>query len=179
MICPEGRIAVDCAFEVDPGLADLPRLGVTMTLPDELPRRSQGSGAARWNPTSTAIAPPGSGRFAATRHLATYVPYAMPQEHGNKTELRWIELASAHAAVRFTPGAPCEGSATRFAPKDLFAAKHTTDLPPRAAVRVNLDVAQRGLGTASCGPDTLDRYRIGPGEHRLAFKIEVRGDDGG
>jgi beta-galactosidase len=39
-------------------------------------------------------------------------------------------------------------------------------------VLVSLDVAQRGLGAASCGPDTLDRYRIGPGEYELTFDIE-------
>jgi len=112
------------------------------------------------------------GRFAGTV-TDQYVPYAMPQEHGNKTELRWIEAASPHAAVRFTPSALCDGSLSRFAPEDLFAATHTTDLTPRAEVRVNLDVAQRGLGTASCGPDTLDRYKIGAGDHRLSFEIAV------
>jgi beta-galactosidase len=97
----------------------------------------------------------------------------MPQEHGNKTELRWIEAISPQVAVRFTPSTACEGSLSRFAPEDLFAATHTTDLRPRAEVRVNLDVAQRGLGTASCGPDTLERYRIGAGDHRLCFEIAI------
>jgi beta-galactosidase len=45
-------------------------------------------------------------------------------------------------------------------------------------VRVNLDVAQRGLGTASCGPDTLERYRIGAGDHRLRFEISVSDQTG-
>ena len=75
--------------------------------------------------------------------------------------------------MRFTASAPCEGSLSRFAPEDLFAAAHTTDLSPRAEVRVNLDVAQRGLGAASCGPDTLERYRIAAGEHRLGFEISI------
>jgi beta-galactosidase len=98
----------------------------------------------------------------------------MPQEHGNKTELRWMALKSPQATIRFTAPGLCEGSASRFAPEALFVATHTTDLSPRAEVRVNLDVAQRGLGTGSCGPSTLERYRIGPGDHRLAFEIEVR-----
>src|ERR1019366_1148554 len=34
-ISPDGRVAVDCAFSVDSALNDLPRLGVTLTLPDE------------------------------------------------------------------------------------------------------------------------------------------------
>ena len=39
---------------------------------------------------------------------------------------------------------------------------------------VNLDVAQRGLGTASCGPDTLEPYKIAAGDHVLNFDIQVR-----
>jgi beta-galactosidase len=168
---PDGRVGVDCAFTVDPALEDMPRLGVTMTLPDEF-EEMQWFGRG---PRETYVDRKRAawiGRFASTV-TDQYVPYAMPQEHGNKTELRWIEAASPHAAVRFTPDAPCEGALSRFAPEDLFAATHTTDLRPRNEVRVNLDVAQRGLGTASCGPDTLHRYRIATGEHRLRFEIAV------
>jgi len=176
-IDPDGRVAVDCAFTVDPKLEDMPRLGVTMTLPD-------GFEQMQWfgrGPRETYVDRKRAawiGRFAGTV-TEQYVPYAMPQEHGNKTELRWIEAASPHAAVRFTPAAPCEGALSRFAPEDLYAATHTTDLQPRREVRVNLDVAQRGLGTASCGPDTLHRYRIATGQHRLNFEIAVSDRAGG
>jgi len=168
---PDGRVAVDCAFSVDAALDDLPRLGVTLTLPDEFEQMrwfGRGPGESYVDRKRAAWV----GRFAGAI-TDQYVPYAMPQEHGNKTDLRWIEAASPGAAVRFTPAALCEGSLSRFAPEDLFAATHTTDLRPRNEVRVNLDVAQRGLGSASCGPDTLDRYKIGAGDHRLSFDITV------
>jgi beta-galactosidase len=170
---PDGRIAVRNLFQVAPELADLPRLGVTMILPPAFetlawfgrgPRETYSDRhSAAW-----------IGRFEGTV-TGQYTPYVLPQEHGNKTALRWMQLAGSHAAVRFTPDRPCEGSASHFAPEDLFAARHTTDLTPRSEVLVNLDVAQRGLGTASCGPDTLERYRIPAGEHILDFEIAVRG----
>jgi beta-galactosidase len=171
-IHPDGRIAVDCAFNVDPALIDLPRLGVTLTLADAFedlewfgrgPRETYSDRKrAGW-----------IGRFSGAVS-DQYVAYAMPQEHGNKTDLRWMALQSPQILVRFTPSEPCEGSASRYAPRDLFAATHTTDLRPRAEVLVNLDVAQRGLGTGSCGPSTLPQYRIGPGDHRLAFEIAIQ-----
>jgi beta-galactosidase len=167
-----GRISVADIFQVDPALADLPRLGVTMTLPPEFEALAwfgRGPGETYSDRHRAAWV----GRFEGTVS-GQYTPYVLPQEHGNKTGLRWIELAGPGIAVRFTPEAPCEGSATHFAPEDLFAARHVTDLSPRPEVLVNLDVAQRGLGTASCGPDTLDRYKIPGGEHRLAFEIWVR-----
>jgi beta-galactosidase len=165
----DGDVFVSNDFRIDPALDDLPRLGVTMTLPDDFEAlewfgrgplenyidRDRAAAVGRWSGTVT----------------EQYVPYVLPQEHGNKTDLRWIELAGDNAAVRFTPADPCEGSSTRFTPADLFAATHAANLTPRAEVIVNLDVRQRGLGTGSCGPDTLDRYRIGAGDYRLDFEI--------
>ena len=65
-----------------------------------------------------------------------------------------------------------EASVSHFTAADLYAARHTTDLTPRPEVHVNLDYGQRGLGTASCGPDTLPQYRIPAGKYRLAFRIQ-------
>lgn len=45
---------------------------------------------------------------------------------------------------------PLNFSASHFTANDLYQARHTTDLQPRPEVILNLDVAQRGLGTASC-----------------------------
>lgn len=165
----DGGVLVRNAFHVDPALDDLPRLGVTLTLPDDFEGlewfgrgpldnyvdRCRAAAVGRWSGTVS----------------GQYVPYVVPQEHGNKTGLRWMELTGEAAAVRFVPSRHCEGSATRFTPDDLFAARHTSDLAPRAEIIVNLDVRQRGLGTGSCGPDTLERYRIGAGDYALDFEI--------
>jgi beta-galactosidase len=171
-IHPDGRTEVTCTFDVDPALADLPRLGVTLALPDDFEQVAWFGRGPLENYADRKSAA-WIGRFAGTVR-EQHVPYAMPQEHGNKTELRWLELKSPHAAIRFTAtGALFEGSVSRFTPADLFAAKHTTDLKERDQVLVNLDVAQRGLGTASCGPDTLEHYKLAAGKHTLAFEISV------
>jgi beta-galactosidase len=169
----DGRITVRNRFRVDSALADLPRLGVTMTMPDAFEQLSW-FGRGPLDSYADRKRAAWIGRFESTVS-DQYVPYVVPQEHGNKTDLRWLRLSSAEASVRFVAAAPCEGSASRFTPKDLFSATHTTDLRPRSEVTVNLDVAQRGLGTASCGPDTLERYKIGAGDHALAFAIEIAG----
>jgi beta-galactosidase len=64
----------------------------------------------------------------------------------------------------------------------LSAARHTTDVRFDPQVHLHLDAAHRGLGTASCGPDTFDRYRVHSGRsYRLAYRLRplARGDDPG
>jgi beta-galactosidase len=102
------------------------------------------------------------------------VPYILPQEHGNKCDVRWMALhdGAGHGVRLAAAGRLMEASASHFTAADLYAAKHTTDLTPRPEVQVNLDYGQRGLGTASCGPDTLPQYRIPAGKYRLGFAIQ-------
>ena len=65
-------------------------------------------------------------------------------------------------------------SATNHRAEDLFAAANEADLQPGDELVVHLDVAHRGLGTASCGPDVLDRYRLPAGQHSFAYRLSLR-----
>jgi beta-galactosidase len=51
-------------------------------------------------------------------------------------------------------------TARRWSTEELAAAQHTTDLVAGELVHLNLDVAQNGLGTASCGPGALPQYLL-------------------
>jgi beta-galactosidase len=67
--------------------------------------------------------------------------------------------------------APRQVSATHFRASDLAAATHDVELTPRPETVVQLDAAHRGLGTASCGPDTLPEYLVGPGTYRWSWTL--------
>jgi beta-galactosidase len=100
------------------------------------------------------------------------VPYVVPQEHGHHEDTRWLVLCDADGAgVRITGPRRFGFSASQYRVEDLWAARHTIDLAPRDEVELHLDAAHRGLGTASCGPDVLPRYRVGAGRHRLAWSL--------
>ena len=70
---------------------------------------------------------------------------------------------------------PAQVSATHYRASDLAAATHDVELVARPETIVHLDAAHRGLGTASCGPDTLPRYIVGPGTYRWRWTIETLG----
>ncbi len=101
-----------------------------------------------------------------------YVPYIVPQEHGGRCDVRWLRLVDGSGVgLCITAAELLQFSASHYSVGDLFRAHHTNELEPRPEVIVNLDAEQRGLGTGSCGPDTLPRYRIRSGVHRFAYRI--------
>jgi beta-galactosidase len=51
-------------------------------------------------------------------------------------------------------------TARRWTTEQLDAARHTTDLVPGEHIWVNTDLAQHGLGSASCGPGVLPQYEL-------------------
>jgi beta-galactosidase len=102
-----------------------------------------------------------------------YVPYIMPQEHGLHCDVRWLALSGPAGRALRVDGDKLMFSASHFTPADLFAARHTVDLSPRPEIVLCLDAAHRGLGTASCGPDTLEKYRIEEPEYRLDYVLRL------
>jgi beta-galactosidase len=60
----------------------------------------------------------------------------------------------------------------RHSDRELWECTHTDELAALEAARapatfLYLDAGQRGLGTGSCGPDSLERYRIAAGTHTV------------
>jgi beta-galactosidase len=88
--------------------------------------------------------------------------------------VRWLSLTDEAGFGLEVVGRPVIGfSASHFTAGDLYGARHTCDLEPRAEVVLSLDHAQRGLGTASCGPDTSPRYRLVAPAYRFAYALRA------
>ena len=169
---PDHRITFTHRFRVPKALTDLPRLGVRWTL-------DQAFEALKWfghGPHETYCDRKMSGRACVHESTVSseYVPYILPQEHGNHTDVRWLSLASDTIEATFKAASQMEASATRYPQEQLLPAFHTYELSPSAEVTICLDVMQRGVGGASCGPDTLPQYRLGYGEFELTYDLVIR-----
>ena len=70
-----------------------------------------------------------------------------------------------------------EFSASHFSENDLYEAKHTHELEPRPEIFLNIDTVMRGLGTASCGPDTLDQYRLLKPKYDFTYRLTLTSRD--
>ena len=170
-----GALSIENEITVDESLKDLPRVGVSFALKNGF---EQFSYCGRGPLENYADRKRGSViDVFETTVSDQYVPYVMPQEHGNRTDVRWFALQNGREVLTVHAAETFEASVSHFTPEDLFAARHTIDLTPRAETIVNIDAQQRGLGTQSCGPDTLESYRIEAGTHLLNFTLQLRETD--
>lgn len=151
-------------------LTDVPRVGTVFeTVPGLTTLDWYGHGPGETYPDRRASDPVGHHRSSVD---ALFTPYLRPQESGGRNAVRHFALAGPGVAgATIHLDAPRQVSVTRYRAADLAAAAHHDELVPRAACVVHLDAAHRGLGTASCGPDTLPRYLIGPGTYRWSWTL--------
>lgn len=169
-ILPSGDIIVENRIEVDRSICDLPRLGFVMALQngfDQLEWFGRGPHESYWDRKAGVMV----GRYSG-KVIDQYVPYIMPQEHGNKTDTRWLALSNAEGSgLLFSAMDVMEFNATHFSADDLYRAFHTNELEPRAEVILHLDYHQSGLGTNSCGPATMEKYKLHPGLYTFNYRI--------
>jgi beta-galactosidase len=172
-ISSDGRIRADNIFTIDKAIPDLPRLGVVLTLTPGF-EKLQWFGRGPFENYSDRKRAALVDLYESTV-TDQYIPYIMPQEHGNHTDVRWLSLQRESTRLLVEAVGPMEISASHYTAQDIDSAYHTYDLRPRTEVILNLDYRQCGLGTGSCGPGPLEQYRIKPGRYLWSYTLRLSG----
>ncbi|NCX76455.1 MAG: DUF4981 domain-containing protein [Actinobacteria bacterium] len=99
-----------------------------------------------------------------------YVPYIKPQENGGHVGVRWFSISNrTNHGLYFQLDKPRMVTVTPMRSTDLADATHDVFVNKSGNTVVTIDAAHRGVGTASCGPDTLDKYRIKPSVYKWSW----------
>ena len=140
-------------FEVDGALNNFTYFGVGPS--ESAPDRSIGK-VHRYNSTVA----------------SQYTGYIKPQENGGHVGMRWFSLTnqSGHG-LYFQLDKPRMVTVTEMRSKDLASATHNVFVKPSGNTVITIDGAHRGVGTASCGPDTLAKYLIKPGTYKWSWSV--------
>jgi len=98
--------------------------------------------------------------------------YIFPQENGNRTDVQWVSLTNDHGHGLLAIAKPhFDFSAHWYDTTDFEKAVHIYQLVKRDYITLNLDLAQGGLGSASCGPGPLPQYLLTPREFRFELSL--------
>jgi beta-galactosidase/evolved beta-galactosidase subunit alpha len=148
----------------------IPRIGLQLRVPGQFTRaRWLGRGPGESYADSKQAGKIGLWSYSVDELFTNYI---YPQENGNRTDVRWATLTRENGTgLRASAGAgeTLNFSAHRYTTEDLDLAKHFHELKKRDYVTLNLDYAQNGIGSASCGPAPLAKYLL----RSEAFKFTI------
>lgn len=149
-------------------LDDLARVGTTFTMPLAVYLDWFGAGPYETYP-DRALAR--IGRWSLPGDGAA-VDYIRPQSNGARLGVRWLDLSFADQRWRISTDVPRQMSFTPHTEEELADVTHREELAAARRTVIHIDAAHRGIGTASCGPDVLERYRVPSGVHSWTWSLQ-------
>ncbi|MGJ8744007.1 glycoside hydrolase family 2 TIM barrel-domain containing protein [Polaribacter sp.] len=162
----DGRVVVKMELDADKKLPGLVKFGVTL-------------GVSKAN-TKTTFYGKGPWENYIDRKRGTevdeftfntddlFTDYIFPQENGNRSDVRWLQLSENKKSHLKIEGSPSFGfSIWPYSPKNIQEAKHPFDLKKQGFYTLNLHLIQMSVnGTLS---ETLPKYIIPSGKYNFEF----------
>lgn len=156
-----GKLQVEASYRpLNDSIPLMPKFGMRMRLPRTMERVAwYGRGEFENYPDRKSAAFIGLYEKGLNDFI---VPYAKPQDDGNRCDVRWFSLGESDgAAVRVTGLQPLCFRAWPYAEEDLERAAHPHEIPARDFVTVNIDLNIHGVGgNDGWGARTMPSYTI-------------------
>lgn len=86
-----------------------------------------------------------------------YVWMVRPQEHGNHMGVRYLAFDNG---MTVTADVPFECNVSQYSTKMLMDAQHIDELAKDGKTHVRIDYKNSGVGSNSCGPVLMEKYRL-------------------
>lgn len=165
-----GEIFLETEVRVREGLPFLPRFGLQLAMPEGNERAEYfGNG-----PHESYIDKRQSvrkGKYVTTVD-GMFENYLVPQENGSRYGTEWAVVSDRQGmGLRFASEAGFSFNASHYTPEDLAAAGHPFELKKRKETIVNIDYKMSGVGSNSCGPELLEKYRLDEKEFTFSLSI--------
>ena len=183
----DGTLKLDYSFTPNrKNLPNIPRLGMYVLLPNNYTNISwygNGPEESYWDRKTGVKTGIYSGKVKEEFHR-----YPRPQETGNKTDIRWVKIASNKITLKAQSNQFLNTSIWPFTMKELdfssddgtasasglvtLTKKHGADIKIGDTVQWNIDLLQMGIGgDTSWGRLVHDEYTIKPKTYQYSFVI--------
>ena len=98
--------------------------------------------------------------------------YINPQENGSHFDCSYVKIEGGGFGIAALSPDKISFNASFYTQEELTEKQHNFELQPSGSVVLCLDYAQNGIGSNSCGPRLLDKYRFD--EKEFEFNIMLK-----
>ena len=168
----DGAVLINVNGAATEGIEVLPRIGLQLTMPEGFEQFSYFG----YGPHESYI----------DKNLSTYVDkfettvtdnfehYVRPQENSSHYGTKWADVRNADGIGLYCTAENFDSfsvNAQHFTPNMLRETKHDYELEALKETILSLDYKQLSCGSASCGPKSLDKYRLLDKQFNFTFRI--------
>ncbi len=97
--------------------------------------------------------------------------YIRPQENGSHYDCSYVTVENETCKMEILGEKNFCFNASFYTQEELTAKKHNFELQPSGYTVLCVDYAQNGIGSNSCGPELLDKYRLDCKEFEFEIKM--------
>ena len=97
--------------------------------------------------------------------------YIRPQENGSHYDCDYVEITSGQYGIAAVSNDSFSFNVSVYTQEELERASHNYELEESDSTVFCMDYAMNGIGSNSCGPDVLDKYRFA--EEAIRFQFEL------
>ncbi len=169
-----GVVKVDYHLKVKPGLPNIPKVGMQMGI-----ERSYDNIEWFGNGPMENYIDKNYGFDAGIYHLPIHQfmeNYVVPQENGNRTDVRWMYLNNAKTkeGLLIVADSLLSMSAWPYTEENIQNAKHTNKLKDAGFITLNIDLIQMGVGGNDSWSEVaapLEKYQIKARDYQYSFYL--------
>ena len=166
----DGGVSVSIDANGDKPMS-LPRFGVQWSMPEGNERlRYFGRGPVESYVDKRHASYEGLFETTVTDHFEHYV---RPQENMAHTDTNWVQVSalSGHGLTVARVDDDFSFNCSHYTSHQLTETMHDFELVPMKDTVVNIDYRHAGIGSASCGPELDDKYKLMSDKMILKFRI--------
>lgn len=97
--------------------------------------------------------------------------YIRPQENGSHYDCDYVEITSGQYGIAAVSNNSFSFNVSVYTQEELERASHNYELEESDSTVFCMDYAMNGIGSNSCGPDVLDKYRFAEEAFRFQFEL--------
>ncbi len=165
-----GDVVIETRVHARREIPELPRLGLVLRMPAGFDRFAwYGRGPGETYPDVKA-----SGRVGVYRGTVQeqFVDRIMPQENGNKTDVRWASVTDIRGlGLLAVADGTMNVSAHHYSVEDLAKCTHSHELTRLDETILKLDHQMGGIGSNSCGPGPLPQYIVEAKDYEFSLRL--------
>ena len=164
-----GAVHLDMRVRRDVQFPELPRFGLRLFLDRGMDQVTYyGLGPHESYPDKHRAS--SHGRYTSSV-AGLHVDYLKPQENGSHHGCDYVVLSDGERSIAAVAETALSFNASPYTQEELAAKAHNVDLVPAGETVWCLDYAQNGIGSNSCGPQVLEKYKLDAEEFRFAFTL--------